>query len=392
MRYRVGARLSSRPAGLPDLLHPITHPVKQSTGTHRNGSRVDLRSRKPEAVESRLTPAGARGVVAQGNRQRPDPIRRAPGHAGTGASLRGQPYASTRSPGDACGNGAARRDAQPGAIVRKVTATEVREICQVRSRPGVRGGPPGLRTDRGAMQLERLRSDLRQLTEVESTDRRRFIAEARAVDSRLHDLIAGRCGNSFLAHELGRLKDLFRAFRDAAWDHSESQQRLPPPGGGIQRAPGDRRGAAGRKPAGRCPRNGRPHRVRNDLLVSRTSGGSDVPSIARMLRIVSRKSADEPFDLLPDRLRKRILVQPGRVGHECRPDASLCPCCASGRNGCRRGQARNTTATSGRSWRRTASPATARIARRGRPTCGSTAARPPSRPAPSRRAISRRAS
>ena len=42
------------------------------------------------------------------------------------------------------------------------------------------------------------------------------------MDSRLHDLIAGSCGNSFLAHELGRLKDLFRAFRDAAWDHSES--------------------------------------------------------------------------------------------------------------------------------------------------------------------------
>ena len=36
-----------------------------------------------------------------------------------------------------------------GAIVRKVTARGVREICQVRSRPGVRGGPPGLRADRG---------------------------------------------------------------------------------------------------------------------------------------------------------------------------------------------------------------------------------------------------
>lgn len=109
-----------------------------------------------------------------------------------------------------------------GAIVRKVTARGVREICQVRSALECEA----IRLACGrieASSLERLRSDLRRLTEVESTDRHRFIAEARAVDSRLHDLIAGCCGNSFLAHELGRLKDLFRAFRDAAWDHSEAQ-------------------------------------------------------------------------------------------------------------------------------------------------------------------------
>ena len=70
--------------------------------------------------------------------------------------------------------------------------------------------------------LERLKSDLRRLTQLESTDRHRFIAEARAHDSRLHDLIAGCCGNAFRAHDWVVLKDLFRAFRDAAWDHSES--------------------------------------------------------------------------------------------------------------------------------------------------------------------------
>ena len=51
----------------------------------------------------------------------------------------------------------------------------------------------------------------------------RFIAEARAVDSRLHDLIAASCGNAFLAKELGRLKMLFRAFRDVAWEHDEAR-------------------------------------------------------------------------------------------------------------------------------------------------------------------------
>ncbi len=108
-----------------------------------------------------------------------------------------------------------------GAIVRQVTARGVREICQVRS--ALECEAVRLACGRiEASSLERLKSDLRRLIEVESTDRHRFIAAARAVDSRLHDLIAGSCGNSFLAHELGRLKDLFRAFRDAAWDHSES--------------------------------------------------------------------------------------------------------------------------------------------------------------------------
>ncbi len=112
-----------------------------------------------------------------------------------------------------------------GAIVRQVTERGVREICQVRSAlecEAVRLACGQIE----ARSLEALRLDLMQLTEVEPTDRHRFIAEARAVDSRLHDLIAGSCGNSFLAHELGRLKDLFRAFRDAAWDHSESHNDL----------------------------------------------------------------------------------------------------------------------------------------------------------------------
>ncbi len=47
----------------------------------------------------------------------------------------------------------------------------------------------------------------------------RFVAEARDVDSRLHDLIADSCGNDFLAKEISRLKTLFRVFRDVAWEH-----------------------------------------------------------------------------------------------------------------------------------------------------------------------------
>ena len=52
----------------------------------------------------------------------------------------------------------------------------------------------------------------------------------------------------------------------------------------------------------------------------------------------------------------------------------------------------NTTATSGRSWPRTASRATGPIAPPAKPTFASTSARRPSKPAPSRRATSRPAS
>jgi DNA-binding GntR family transcriptional regulator len=58
---------------------------------------------------------------------------------------------------------------------------------------------------------------------VRSADRPRFVARARELDSRLHDLIAGSCGNAFLAEELGRLTLLFRAFRDAGWARDQSR-------------------------------------------------------------------------------------------------------------------------------------------------------------------------
>jgi DNA-binding GntR family transcriptional regulator len=109
-----------------------------------------------------------------------------------------------------------------GAIVRKVTAREVREICQVRRALECEATHLACgQIDRD--QLDRLNADLQRLIAVESLERHLFIAEARTVDSRLHDLIASQCGNAFLVHELGRLKTLFRAFRDASWDHTKSR-------------------------------------------------------------------------------------------------------------------------------------------------------------------------
>jgi DNA-binding GntR family transcriptional regulator len=108
-----------------------------------------------------------------------------------------------------------------GAVVRRVTARDIREICQVRRALECEA----VRRASGRVDLKQLRAlqaDLRRMTIVpdRAADRfiTRFIAKARETDSRLHDLIAASCGNAFLAQELNRLKMLFRACRDVSWE------------------------------------------------------------------------------------------------------------------------------------------------------------------------------
>jgi DNA-binding GntR family transcriptional regulator len=109
-----------------------------------------------------------------------------------------------------------------GAVVRRVSARDVHEICQVRR--VLEGAATRLACGRiDLAQLHSLAADLRRVLGRIGVPGRRFIEEARTVDSRLHDLIASSCGNAFLANELGRLKTLFRAFRDMAWEHSEAR-------------------------------------------------------------------------------------------------------------------------------------------------------------------------
>jgi DNA-binding GntR family transcriptional regulator len=112
-----------------------------------------------------------------------------------------------------------------GAIVRHVTAREVREVMQVRR---------ALECE--AVRLACGRIDLNQLHDLSEQLKRmaarklatpgRFVEQARALDSRLHDLIANSCGNRFLANELNRLKTLFRAFRDVSWSEYEARNDL----------------------------------------------------------------------------------------------------------------------------------------------------------------------
>jgi DNA-binding GntR family transcriptional regulator len=138
-----------------------------------------------------------------------------------------------------------------GAVVRRVTAGEVREVCQVRRVLECEA----TRSACGRIalaELHALAAEFRRLIAVPDPSADGFIEQARAADSRLHDLIAESCGNAFLAKELSRLKILFRAFRDVAWEHDEARNdyhRIAEEGGehlAIVEAllAGDARGAA----------------------------------------------------------------------------------------------------------------------------------------------------
>lgn len=129
-----------------------------------------------------------------------------------------------------------------GAIVRRVVAKDVREIFQVRRAlecEAVRSACGRI----GVEELESLAEDLRGLKDEQAERlyhkrngqaargqqkannkaQMRSVERARAVDSRLHDLICLSCGNGFLGKEIARLKTLFRAFRDLAWEHDTNQ-------------------------------------------------------------------------------------------------------------------------------------------------------------------------
>jgi DNA-binding GntR family transcriptional regulator len=108
-----------------------------------------------------------------------------------------------------------------GALVREITARNVREVCQVRKVlecEAVRGA--ARRVDREQVHL--LAADIRHL--AASPANSDAIARARELDDKLHELIREACGNEFLAEELARLRTLFRTFRDVTWDLELARQ------------------------------------------------------------------------------------------------------------------------------------------------------------------------
>lgn len=115
-------------------------------------------------------------------------------------------------------------DAVPnrGAVVRNMTAEDVREISQVRRALECEA----VRLACGRVELAELHELAKAFREMRSAKRptKRFIDKARELDDRLHDLIANSCGNRFLLKEIGRLKLLFRAFRDVSWEYEQANQ------------------------------------------------------------------------------------------------------------------------------------------------------------------------
>lgn len=110
-----------------------------------------------------------------------------------------------------------------GAVVRRVTAADVREVSQVRR--ALECEAVRLACGRTALaELHKLAAGFRRMLSGAQPRRGRYIEEARRLDSRLHDLIAESCGNRFLAKELGRLKLLFRALRDVAWEWEQANR------------------------------------------------------------------------------------------------------------------------------------------------------------------------
>ena len=111
-----------------------------------------------------------------------------------------------------------------GAVIRRVGVEKVKEICQVRrvlECEATRGACGWI----APADLRALSADFKKLLPKASTPSAEFFDEVRAADSRLHDLIAASCRNGFLKDELGRLKVLFRAFRDVTYARNESRFR-----------------------------------------------------------------------------------------------------------------------------------------------------------------------
>jgi DNA-binding GntR family transcriptional regulator len=107
-----------------------------------------------------------------------------------------------------------------GAVVRQLTARDVREVLQVRK-------VLECEAVRGAAR----RADLNKVRELADAIRSLAalppgpgaVARAREVDSALHEFIAASCGNNFLRGELNRLRTLYQAFRDVTWDLEEAR-------------------------------------------------------------------------------------------------------------------------------------------------------------------------
>jgi DNA-binding GntR family transcriptional regulator len=109
-----------------------------------------------------------------------------------------------------------------GAVVRRVTTRDVREICQVRRVLECEAARSACgRIDHAVLRV--LAADLKEFLAKPPTELNSILEQSRTLDSRLHDLIAASSGNQLLANELGRLKILFRVCRDMIYTYDTTR-------------------------------------------------------------------------------------------------------------------------------------------------------------------------
>jgi DNA-binding GntR family transcriptional regulator len=100
-----------------------------------------------------------------------------------------------------------------GAVVRSFGPKQVREISQIRRLLEVEA----TRCACGRIAPEELSAIERELERLQTLDRdTSWDRDGRAVDTRLHGLIAASCGNERLTDEIGRYLTLFRTLRDVS--------------------------------------------------------------------------------------------------------------------------------------------------------------------------------
>ena len=102
-----------------------------------------------------------------------------------------------------------------GAVIHRFTRREISGVCRVRKSLECEA----TRWATSRIPLESLQSLERELAKLDAKVKKgsKPIKQARAADTKLHELIRNHCGNPFLERELQRLSRLFRSLRDASW-------------------------------------------------------------------------------------------------------------------------------------------------------------------------------
>jgi DNA-binding GntR family transcriptional regulator len=109
-----------------------------------------------------------------------------------------------------------------GAVVRRFSPREVRDICQVRrTLETVAIGSACGRIS--SAKLSALRAQLIKQASMRPPIGKREIEQVKKSDTLLHDMIRQGARNQFLVDELDRIMVLVRAIRDAAWNRLLAQ-------------------------------------------------------------------------------------------------------------------------------------------------------------------------